>query len=884
MKTLRLFAISSLFLAGFLPSAAAGAPGSSDLSAFDPQKRQSYKIYVDPSGVMRRSDTKEEVSYYGTNLTTPFAHAYRALGYLGVDRKKAIDRDVYHMARLGLNAFRIHLWDAELADSAGNLIPNDHLDLMDYMISQLRKRGIDIVITAQTNFGNGYPERNVDTGAFTYDFDKCRIHEDPKAQKAQETYLRQLARHLNPYTGHTYADDNSIIAIEINNEPCHSGTKKEVTAYINRMAKALRKSGWDKPVLYNVSHNPEVTSAYYDADIDGTTFQWYPIGLVAGHSRKGNFLPYVDSYDIPWKDSIPAFASKARLVYEFDPADILYSYMYPAIARTFRKEGFQWITQFAYDPTDMARFNTEYQTHFLNLAYTPEKALSMLIAAEAARNIPRGADYGQYPRNTTFGDFRVDGKEDLSILNSPEMYIYTRSTDEAPRSTSTLRQIAGTGSSPIVSYEGTGAYFLDKLDDSNWRLEVMPDIILTQDPFDKPSLNREIATVVYDTHPMKIAIPELGSDFSFYPLNGGNTREGKASEGTIDIYPGVYVLSSDSEETRDKWTPDTPFGHTFPATPLGNMKLGEFVAPEPTPAKTPAIVHEPIPAMPRGKKLTISAQATAGTAPVDSLIIYPADISFWNDRNTLYPMTPEQGKPFTWTAEIEIPQWRDLAQYNIVAYSDGKAVTYPGAIPGTPLDWDAPGKRDMYSVRIVDTDDPLILFSVRDHDANTEAGTIPDGLGAWLRTDLKSPLGADTQTLTFNPKSETDIAIFRSYVQPLLSEKNLSHGRDTLVIQAPGTSGITTLEIGFTDADGKSWLAPVTLDDNGKAEINISSFRPAITDLVPAAYPTFLSRTFDGTDIPSTFRLPDMQYIILKASGATPGTQPRIPIQAVYLR
>ena len=31
-----------------------------------------------------------------------------------MDRKEAIRRDVYHMARLGLNAFRLHLWDLEL--------------------------------------------------------------------------------------------------------------------------------------------------------------------------------------------------------------------------------------------------------------------------------------------------------------------------------------------------------------------------------------------------------------------------------------------------------------------------------------------------------------------------------------------------------------------------------------------------------------------------------------------------------------------------------------------------------------------------------------------------------------------------------------------------
>ena len=105
---------------------------------------------------MRWSDTREEASFFGTNYTLPFAHAYRALGYLGLDRKAAIDKDVYHLSRLGLNAYRIHLWDVELTDEQGNLLENEHLDLMDYLIAKLKERNIHIVITAQTNFGNGY--------------------------------------------------------------------------------------------------------------------------------------------------------------------------------------------------------------------------------------------------------------------------------------------------------------------------------------------------------------------------------------------------------------------------------------------------------------------------------------------------------------------------------------------------------------------------------------------------------------------------------------------------------------------------------------------------------------------------------------------------------
>ena len=85
-------------------------------------------VFIDGKGVMRWSDTKAEASFFGVNYTLPFAHAYRAMGYLGIDRKAAIDRDVYHLARLGINAYRIHLWDVELTDSVGNLLENDHLD------------------------------------------------------------------------------------------------------------------------------------------------------------------------------------------------------------------------------------------------------------------------------------------------------------------------------------------------------------------------------------------------------------------------------------------------------------------------------------------------------------------------------------------------------------------------------------------------------------------------------------------------------------------------------------------------------------------------------------------------------------------------------------
>ena len=513
-------------------------------------------IYIDGNGVMRWSDTHEEASFFGVNYTLPFAHAYRALGYLGLDRKAAIDKDVYHLSRLGLNAYRIHLWDVELTDGQGNLLENEHIDLMDYLIAKLKERNIHIVITAQTNFGNGYPERNIQTGGFSYNYDKCDMHSNPEAIAAQETYLRDLVKHTNPYTGLAYKDDPSIVGFEINNEPCHSGTKEEVKAYINRMLKSMSKAGNRKPVFYNVSHNGYVAEAYYETTVQGTTYQWYPIGLVSGQTQQGNFLPYVDRYDIPFAGKVKEFNKKARMIYEFDPADIMYSYMYPAMVRTFRTAGFQWITQFAYDPIDLAFANTEYQTHFLNLAYTPNKAISMKIAAEAARSLKRGESYGSYPQDTIFGNsFRVSYAEDLSELNNGEKFYYSNQTNTPPKDASKLVSIAGCGSSPIVDYEGTGAYFIDCLESGVWRLEVMPDAVVVNDPFAKPSLKKEVVSIIYGTWDMALRIPDLGKAFTLTALDKKNDRkEETVTNGVIcDLRPGVYLLKRNGCTPQQNW-------------------------------------------------------------------------------------------------------------------------------------------------------------------------------------------------------------------------------------------------------------------------------------------------------------------------------------------
>lgn len=803
-------------------------------------------------------------AYYGTNYTVPFAHAYRALGRLGVDRRSAIDRDTYHMARLGLNAFRLHLWDVEISDADGNLIANDHLNLLDYLISRLKERNIAVVLTAQTNFGNGYPERNTDpNGAYSYKFEKCRVHDDSAAQEAQRRYLDALARHVNPYTGLSYADDPQILAMEINNEPCHSGTEAEITAYVDSMASTLRRAGWHKDILYNVSHNLDRTAAFYRAaDIDGTTYQWYPTGLVKGERRRGNFLPVLDSYKIPF-DTLPGFDRLSRVIYEYDPADVLDSYLYPAAARTFRKAGFDWVTQFAYDPIDMAAYNTEYQTHFLNLAYTPGKAIGMMIAAEVMRQTPSGHDYGTYPADTVFGHFSVSARRDLAMLNDGERYYHTNNTDAAPLLPSRLRAVAGAGSSPLVTTDGTGAYFADRLPGGVWRIEVMPDVVLTADPFNRPSLSRPVGYTLAD-RPVTLTLNLPGLPEGFVVSRVGSEDLTSAQARTVTLRPGVW-LAGPTAKALSAVGADDRFG------PNGTMRVGEYVAPAPV-AVPLQVVHTPASLARASQPLTIEATVVADSAP-DSVVLYPANISFWNERNPLVKMR-RTGK-YTYSATVNDPAagMRDGSfGYNIVAFAGDSAVTFPGGTAGTPLDWDAAARREMYVTPLLADGAPVTLLSARADADGSELSTIPDSYRGlhWSFADGMPQREGFMRLTKDGQNTDVRTLVVSKRVAPLTA---VAPDRTRLALRTGAVEGVDSVTVAFVSRDGFTYSAPLAVTSDSVSVLDLGSLRPDVTLLTPAPYPTFMQRTFspDFTVVPP-FSAADIETLTLRVE-VRPGRQ-----------
>jgi hypothetical protein len=752
---------------------------------------QQNPVYTDKQGVLRFTKDRSEAAFFGVNYTVPFAYGYRSHKALGVDIEKTIDADVHHMKRLGLDAFRVHVWDVEISDSAGNLLENEHLRLFDYLIMKLKEKNIKILITPIAFWGNGYPEPDERTPGFATKYGKGPSVVLEDAIKAQENYVRQFFAHVNPYTRLTYTADPDVIAMEINNEPHHSGPKEKATEYVNRLANAAKRAGWKKPIFYNISESPRYADAVVAAKVEGHSFQWYPTGLVANREVKGNFLPNVDRYFIPFGDTIPAFASRAKMVYEFDAGDVMQPLMYPAMARSYRTAGFQWATQFAYDPMHTAHANTEYQTHYLNLAYTPAKAISLLIASQVFHKVPRLKNYGAYPADTVFDVFRVSYKEQLSLMNDDSVFYYSNSTTVAPKNISKLKHIAGVGNSPVVEYEGAGAYFLDKVGDA-WRLEVMPDAIAVKDPFERASPKKTVTHIQWRANKMRLLLPGFSSDFT--------------------VKPGVYLITKGAMEAQAN---------------------AVFYAPPPS-VTEPEVVHAPIAEVTAGKSFFISAKIIG----IDSAARVSLELR--NSSNKWKTVQMQSAGAYNYKAEIPVEMVTPgVINYRIMM----PGYTFPGAFKGNPYAWDE-YRNESWQTIVAAPESPLELFNAT-MDRNGIVLYNPDWRNntvEYISTDIPRQLALKTAV---NKPGTMGWQYF--FAEKISGRRNELSKFTKLVVRARSPQDAKVkLSVITTDADAFS--TSIQLSNQWQdIEIPLNYLQPDSFLLLPRPYPGFLPLHFKSS-------------------------------------
>lgn len=808
-------AVRLLLLVLALPAAAAAQGG--DAPAF-------RRVILDDGGVVRWMDTREEVVLFGANYALPSSSDYRAAGYLTDDRKRLIDQDMAHFARMGWDGLRVAFWgDWQNADRAGNLIENDHLELLDYLVARARERGIYILFNPIHTYHAGWPDAMGDTfPGFAAHTPKDRLGVDSAAIAAQTSYIRQILAHVNPYTRTALRDEPSILFIEMINEPVHHPDDPAGSVrYIDALVDAVRDAGSRAITFHNVSQDFRIAEAIRRSRVQGATFGWYPTGLNSGREQRGNTLRTVEAY--PQLDN-PELRGMPRLVYEFDSADQQTGYMYPAMVRTFRRGGVQLAAMFAYDMLETASRNLGWQTHRLNLVYTPRKAMSAVIAAEAMRRLPRGGDYGGYPRDTVFGPFRVSYEKDLAEMAAEDAFLYAGSTTTIPPRPERLARVAGYGSSPVVAYEGEGIYFLDRVRPGVWRLEVYPDAVDVDDPFRMQRADKIVTRAIYRDHGMRIDLPDLGADFHVQPVAAGNMAPSQAEGGRFTVSPGVYVLSAGPVDRA-----------SLPAR-IGWLGFDEFHTPDPDPLPVRVLASTP-PQHLSGLPAEFAARVVADTPP-DSVTLWirPTGAG-WFRR---FPM--HAAGAYDYRATIPADSLAEAPYEYLVSVRYGDSVTtYPEGVRRAPWDWDF--STDAYWRTVVVPDEaPLRLFS-GDDAPRLAFSRIGDGWRNGIFRVITSPI-TGRAALRFELPVNVDGITPDDYTTSLLVMDRIATRGERAAeatgvrITLRGVGPRQTVYVTLMEVDGTSWSAPVEIGQEWEERtIPIHEFRIARGVKLPQGYP-----------------------------------------------
>src|SRR5512143_3329998 len=788
-------------------------------------------VYLDNQGVVRWRDNRQEVTLFGANYVLPTASDYRAAGYVQGDRRKMIDEDMAQFARMGWDGIRLTFWgDWESSDSAGNLIANDHLDLLDYLIARARERGIYMLFSPIQLYGANWPDALQDTTdpGFARRFGRDRMGTDSAAIAAQVNYLRQILNHVNPYTHVALKDEPAIIFIELVNEPWHHAEDLAGSIrYINTLTDAVRSTGGTKLVFYNVSQDFRIGEAIRRSKAQGVTFGWYPSGLVSGHELQGNFLRAVDAYPDMLR---PELARLPRIVYEFDSPDLRTGYMYPAMARTFRAVGTQFAAMFAYDMQQTASRNLGWQTHYLSLAYTPRKAMSAIIAAEAMHRLPRMRSYGAYPANTRFGDFHVSYAENLGELVAADAFLYAGSTSSTPPDPAALRRIAGYGSSPTVTYEGEGIYFLDKVRPGVWRLEVYPDAVPVRDPFEPPNPAKIVTRAISRAWPMTVRLPDLGNQFTVQAMNDGGRAvrrsEAPAANGRFTVTPGVYLLSAGGPVDIE----------TLPGQ-IGHLGLDEFHAP-PLDSLPPSVLPLTPPEFLAGREAELRVHVAEVTPP-DSVVLFirPSPGGFYRG----FTMRPAGGYDYSAVLPVTVLE-EGPHDYVVTLFQGDSRLTFPGGFSARPWDWDY-YSRESWKLNVVGPRTPLVLFEPARDAGSLAFSRIGDaGRRGLFRLGVSEATGRAVFHLELPVRPSG--AALDDYTALLVVREHIAARRETIDsaqgvrVRVRGLGTRQVVHLTLVEDDGTSWSAAVPVDSMwNERSLPLSDFTISRAVLLPEGFP-----------------------------------------------
>lgn len=506
------------------------------------------------NGVLQYVDGGE-VALWGLNFQTALSweHVVR-LAYVGIPAtaealKRVTEVNFEHLKYLGAGIIRLHLLPADFSDGEGQIVDSVYLDILDFILAKCHERGIYAYLTLVNEMNTAFLPGSFMAGRK----DRKEWFFDEHLTTQMRRYLRGMLERRNRYTGRVYAQDPALAVIELVNEPEYPDPAalgsnprlararerfdawcreqgvaawpasafpawryEQLRAWLQETVATVRATGARQPIAWNlnwprfIAGQEDVFQAVADSPIDAISFCLYPgqddcpspFWKYPSTNLGGkNFLPFLrqqgEEYErLGWALG-KRFAGQAKLVYEFETFYNQSAYLYPAMAALFRSLGVQAAMMWNYGLSPLAEYAGG--THYLNLECTPRKALSFRVAShvfyDTARYQPLPADTGG---EWVAERWAVSFPRDLSAFCDGQRLAHAGPLADWPFRTlpAGLASLCGIGSSPRVSYEGSGAWFLE-LSPAGGDLVIFPDVVM-RSPFER--IEKSSPTIKVELH------------------------------------------------------------------------------------------------------------------------------------------------------------------------------------------------------------------------------------------------------------------------------------------------------------------------------------------------------------------------------------------------
>lgn len=538
----------------------------------------------------------KELALWGVNFQSSLSWEFGRLKNHGVEEtteslNRCTDVNLAELVQMATGIVRCHLTPADFTDENGNIVESPYIANLDYLVSQAAKMGIYVHIALINHMGGGYIQNSMLQRRNRRDW----IH-DPVLVEKCKTYITQLLNRVNTYNGIKYKDNPAIAMWEIINEPSaysydaiktsafyedfkkwieQKGLEDNSTSYaayrmilvrdyINSMYDLIRSQGDVHPVVWSLNWhryrngNIDLFDAAVSSKVEAVAFCNYPgqdnVGENYGRNPKDlteiDFAPwfaeqYREVNGYRWALT-PDFMKKAKIVYEFETFFNQSSYLYPIQALFFRSLGVQDATMWTYTPAEVASYVGG--SHYLSLLCTPGKTASYMIANEIFKSTPLYNVFDTQNINEQVGsNYAISKSRDLSIFSDKDKLIYSRDiTGWCPLEIHPqVKIIIGRESSSLVSYSGSGLYFIT-VNDKELSIVVNPNIIWKINPAFVNLFNTTLNTELdYSAHSMSINLTDWEKGGTLYKIDskGARKRVAKMSSlADISLTPGRYIV------------------------------------------------------------------------------------------------------------------------------------------------------------------------------------------------------------------------------------------------------------------------------------------------------------------------------------------------------